>query len=649
MGGLLAREYVESGYYGNDIDQLITLATPQLGAPEAYIKWDGADWFFSPLDLYMKHIVTQEAHENGFSDIFDYIHDRPIASLQELLPIYDYLYDNDKNGDLRKYPNNYPRNEFLENLRDESGNLDKVEFDKIIGNLGNDSSTISGFNVINVDMGKYWVNGYLPGFEVFSERGIRYSNGDSTVPLYSAKSEDLKSDYLIELSSDHKGIATDAQKDVIELLTGTRPQKEVKRSLIHRMLFVSVFSPIDVQIVSPSEKRVGKNFHPDNGDGDYYDEIDGAYYTGYDTKNEFVTIPNPEKGEYKILTQGTGDGPYRVEVTSIQEEASGKAGESSATLSGTAVVDEETESVVEVAESGSVIAAGDVDATAQITTATLISTQGINNWYTSDVSVTLTASDEVGGSGVEKTEYSLDNGTTWTNYVLPFNLDQEGTKIILYSSSDKQGNREDNKTLTVKIDKTAPEAKITFNPMTQKLDIVGSDNLSQNIPVVIVEQADMYVSSPKVKKIKTWFSHWFERNKKHLPSMLATITDEAGHTTSIVFEKTRDRDSRLFIGLKSIAYDDDEAVSTYVAAQYKWQIDKKNQYRLFATHMKTDQSDIEAHYIPKKNETWIMERPRELADDTSDDDSERRPVRTKLSGMVIPYLQTEKGKVSVKY
>lgn len=48
MGGLLAREYVESGYYGDDIDQLITVATPQLGAPEAYIKWDGADWFFSP-------------------------------------------------------------------------------------------------------------------------------------------------------------------------------------------------------------------------------------------------------------------------------------------------------------------------------------------------------------------------------------------------------------------------------------------------------------------------------------------------------------------------------------------------------------------------------------------------------------------------
>ena len=32
MGGLLAREYIESDYYEDDIDQLITIGTPHLGS-----------------------------------------------------------------------------------------------------------------------------------------------------------------------------------------------------------------------------------------------------------------------------------------------------------------------------------------------------------------------------------------------------------------------------------------------------------------------------------------------------------------------------------------------------------------------------------------------------------------------------------------
>src|SRR3990167_3079010 len=642
MGGLLAREYVESGYYGNDIDQLITLATPQFGAPEAYIKWDGADWFFSPLDLYMKHIVTQEAKENGFSDIFDYIHNRPIASIQELLPVYDYLYDLDKNGELRKYPNNYPRNEFLENLNSESENLNKVEFDKIIGNLGGDN-TIGGMNVVNVNMGKYWVNGYPLGFEIpLGSRGMKLTSGDRSVPLDSAKSENLKSDYLIELSSDHQSIVTDAQKDVLELLTNNRPQKEVRKNLIHRMLFVPVFSPVDVQIVSPSGKKVGKNF----ATGEEYNEISGAFYTGYDTQNEFITIPNPEEGEYRVLTQGTGAGDYRIEAVSIREDAGGQAEEKVATFSGTAEMGKESENRVEIDETGGVVVADDRDVIAPTTTAALSGSMGTSDWYLGDATVTLTAQDNEGGSGVEKTEYSLDNGTNWQTYAAPFVISQEGTIAIQYFSTDNEGNKEAIKTETVKIDKTAPEGKIVFNPTTQKLAIIGIDNLSQNVSVVTIAKPEMNVSGKKVKKIKPWFSRWFQKNRKNLPDMLATITDEAGHTTSIAFEKTKDRNGYLFIGVKSLAYDESEPLSLNGAVQYKWRIDKKHLYRLFAAHLRTSLTDIESHYIPKKNETWIMEKPKDLADDDRDDESERRPVRKRLSGMVIPYLQTGKGSIT---
>jgi hypothetical protein len=54
------------------------------------------------------------------------------------------------------------------------------------------------------------------------------------------------------------------------------------------------------------------------------------------------------------------------------------------------------------------------DTTPPTTTATETGTQGKNNWYTSNTTITLTATDNANGSGVDITEYSLDNSTTWT-------------------------------------------------------------------------------------------------------------------------------------------------------------------------------------------------------------------------------------------
>lgn len=351
MGGLLAREYIESDYYQGDVDQLVTLATPNLGAPEAYVKWDGDGWFFSAADIYMKNIIKQEAEEGEFADIFDYIHNRPITSLKELLPIYDYLYEVINNYALRIYPNNYPRNEFLENLDNNSDKLGLVEYDKIVGNIVGEN-TIGGINVIDADMGKYWQHGYPHGFEIpTSARGMRLANGDRTVPIDSARSENIKADYLIESSSDHRGIVTDAQSDVLELLTGVRPAQEVRKGLIKNIFMAQVYSPVDIQIVAPDGQRIGKDFDT----GETFDEIPDAFYTGYNTDTEFIVIPNPQNGEYRILTQGTGEGSYRIETTNIAEDAVGVAIESAMSIEGTAVTGQQDEAIINVQGSEMII------------------------------------------------------------------------------------------------------------------------------------------------------------------------------------------------------------------------------------------------------------------------------------------------------
>ncbi len=336
MGGLLARQYIESADYVDDVDQLITLGTPHLGSPEAYLKWDGDGWFWGLPDIYAKHLLGQEAHEENYADIFDYIHQRPLASLQELLPVYDYLQEVENGNRYKNYSFGYPQNIFLENLNGgKKAALENVEFDKIIGKVEDPDSTISGYRVVKTDMGKMWRHGYPHGFEmpIFSDRGLLNGYGDKTVPLFSAESTDIPEDEKIILDSDHTGLPTEGQKDVLKLLTGKWPEKENRASLIKSLLIITVFSPVDIQIIAPSGDRVGKNFET----GGEYAQISRAYYSGHQTKNEFITIPNPQNGEYRILTEGTGTGAYQIEATkaSAPKDKSGPAVEAKVAFSGT--------------------------------------------------------------------------------------------------------------------------------------------------------------------------------------------------------------------------------------------------------------------------------------------------------------------------
>jgi len=64
---------------------------------------------------------------------------------------------------------------------------------------------------------------------------------------------------------------------------------------------------------------------------------------------------------------------------------------------------------------------------------------GKEDWFVSNVTVTLSASDAT--SGVNYTKYMLDNGT-WMNYTEPFNVTEDGDYTLYYYSVDLAGNTE---------------------------------------------------------------------------------------------------------------------------------------------------------------------------------------------------------------
>ncbi|WP_185150670.1 OmpL47-type beta-barrel domain-containing protein [Cytobacillus dafuensis] len=100
-------------------------------------------------------------------------------------------------------------------------------------------------------------------------------------------------------------------------------------------------------------------------------------------------------------------------------------------------------------------------------------------WVKEDVTVTLKAEDEL--SGVAKTYYSI-NGSEYVEGS-SFIVKKEGITKISYYSVDAAGNKEEVKTLEVKIDKTAPTVSLALEEeyklgATFTLDYYAEDHLS---------------------------------------------------------------------------------------------------------------------------------------------------------------------------
>ncbi len=90
-----------------------------------------------------------------------------------------------------------------------------------------------------------------------------------------------------------------------------------------------------------------------------------------------------------------------------------------------------------------------------------------STWVSTDVTVSVTATDNVGGSGVAGIRYSL-NGGFETTYSAPFPVSADGTNTILYRAVDASGNAEATKTAVVLIDKTPPvgPASLGYSSLT---------------------------------------------------------------------------------------------------------------------------------------------------------------------------------------
>lgn len=151
------------------------------------------------------------------------------------------------------------------------------------------------------------------------------------------------------------------------------------------------------------------------------------------------------------------------------------------------------------------------------------------NWSKDDVTVSLKPTDEL--SGVTDTYYSIDGGEKMKG--TSFTVKEEGIHQVVFYSVDAAGNIEQEKTVEVKIDKTAPV--ITMDLLEQyklgdsvALSYVATDNLSG----IASEKMTVFNPDGSIGKVVTNGTS-IRLDQPGVYKVAVTVTDAAGWSTTI--------------------------------------------------------------------------------------------------------------------
>jgi len=137
-----------------------------------------------------------------------------------------------------------------------------------------------------------------------------------------------------------------------------------------------------------------------------------------------------------------------------------------------------------------------IDQTPPTTTHEFKGIMGDNNWFVSDVTVTLSAEDET--SGVDYTMYKVNDGE-WITYTGPFNICGDGMHILYYYSVDFAGNVEDVNEAYLKIDQTDPTIDLIIEKIGSNTWLLTADVSDETSGIAKVE---FYINGEIVGEVR---------------------------------------------------------------------------------------------------------------------------------------------------
>jgi pimeloyl-ACP methyl ester carboxylesterase len=321
MGGLLARTYVQDSSYANDVSYLVTLGSPHTGSAKAYPYWQAANYYQvgtaerialgTLMEYYRRRLPC-----NPWAPIC--IPTEPVVqtlrrnfpSFQDILPTYDYLYE-DNSNQLIAESSMIHRNTFLPGLNDNIGLL----FERTEGVatfVGQDLATTERFYVQDRSWWEWpnWDDG-KPNWNRESE--FMTQLGDGTVIAASASLPDA---YVREFSGVwHSDLA--ANNSVINAIftflgISVAPLPVEQMNVPILVLFLD--GPANLVVTDPNGQIVASAETIESSrvlSASTY--IKGADYISL-PEDEFqvVFIPNPVEGRYAVEVHGTNTGAYAL-------------------------------------------------------------------------------------------------------------------------------------------------------------------------------------------------------------------------------------------------------------------------------------------------------------------------------------------------
>lgn len=179
------------------------------------------------------------------------------------------------------------------------------------------------------------------------------------------------------------------------------------------------------------------------------------------------------------------------------------------------------------------------DTTPPQTSASVWPVPNAAGWNRTDVKVSFAATDDI--SGVARTVFDLDGaGPISVNGRV--DITDEGIHGVDYYSIDRSQNVEATKHLDVRIDKTAPEAVISFDPVANDIMVIGRDGLSGVDPTPVKPS---YVS-PTI---------WTDFGSDVAEKRVYQISDYADNRTTLTM-KVRCSPETYEASILAIRYDD---------------------------------------------------------------------------------------------
>ena len=248
-------------------------------------------------------------------------------------------------------------------------------------------------------------------------------------------------------------------------------------------------------------------------------------------------------------------------------------------------------------------------------------------WHKSNVTVTLTAEDDAMGSGVKSITYSAVgaqpipsttvNGSS-TNVV----ISSEGVTTLSFFATDNAGNTSDVGSVTIKLDKTAPEAYLRFDPAKTDIAVFGRDSLSG-----ITADA---LSPSSVRRVQT--------GDRNLRAEIRTydLVDAAGNTLQLVDSVGLTKDDAT-AGIQTLQYNGGAVTRPpYSLLFFEWTLKKNAFDTLDQTFLVSPSQSSRATWRAKDDLTKITTVINGVE------------TRTTVPGMFLLRLATNKGALSIE-